>query len=107
MDPDDECTGSDQTFLDDKFVQHGGTHDKLPQVSCCGFTSPFCRRAKKLSKKKLRGGPGSGVNGESRAPGPGKVNLRQSLPTAGIIEESEGARGERGRVGQGWVGFRV
>ena len=35
------------------------------------------------------------------------VNLRQSLPAAGIIEESESARGERGRVGQGRVGFRV
>ena len=34
-------------------------------------------------------------------------NLRQSLPAAGIIEESESARGERGRVGQGRVGFRV
>ena len=33
--------------------------------------------------------------------------LRQSLPAAGIIEESESARGERGRVGQGRVGFRV
>ena len=32
---------------------------------------------------------------------------RQSLPAAGIIEESESARGERGRVGQGRVGFRV
>ena len=36
-----------------------------------------------------------------------KSNLRQSLPAAGIIEESESARGERGRVGQGRVGFRV
>ena len=35
------------------------------------------------------------------------INLRQSLPAAGIIEESESARGERGRVGQGRVGFRV
>ena len=34
-------------------------------------------------------------------------NLRQSLPAAGIIEESESAQGERGRVGQGRVGFRV
>ena len=34
-------------------------------------------------------------------------HLRQSLPAAGIIEESESARGERGRVGQGRVGFRV
>ena len=33
--------------------------------------------------------------------------LRQSLPAAGIIEESESARGERGKVGQGRVGFRV
>ena len=40
---------------------------------CCGFTSPLCRRAKK-AKKKLRDGPGWGVNGGSRAPGPGKVN---------------------------------
>ena len=29
------------------------------------------------------------------------------LTAAGIIEESESARGERGRVGQGRVGFRV
>ena len=36
-----------------------------------------------------------------------EVNLRQSLPAAGIIEESESAQGERGRVGQGRVGFRV
>ena len=36
-----------------------------------------------------------------------KKDLRQSLPAAGIIEESESARGERGRVGQGRVGFRV
>ena len=36
-----------------------------------------------------------------------KAYLRQSLPAAGIIEESESARGERGRVGQGRVGFRV
>ena len=35
------------------------------------------------------------------------AHLRQSLPAAGIIEESESARGERGRVGQGRVGFRV
>ena len=35
------------------------------------------------------------------------ANLRQSLPAAGIIEESESAQGERGRVGQGRVGFRV
>ena len=35
------------------------------------------------------------------------LNLRQSLPAAGIIEESESAQGERGRVGQGRVGFRV
>ena len=35
------------------------------------------------------------------------VNLRQSLPAAGIIEKSESARGERGRAGQGRVGFRV
>ena len=34
-------------------------------------------------------------------------NLRQSLPAAGIIEESESARGERGKVGEGRVGFRV
>ena len=37
----------------------------------------------------------------------GHIYLRQSLPAAGIIEESESARGERGRVGQGRVGFRV
>ncbi len=36
-----------------------------------------------------------------------EIYLRQSLPAAGIIEESESARGERGRVGQGRVGFRV
>ena len=36
-----------------------------------------------------------------------RTYLRQSLPAAGIIEESESARGERGRVGQGRVGFRV
>ena len=35
------------------------------------------------------------------------INLRQSLAAAGIIEESESAQGERGRVGQGRVGFRV
>ena len=34
-------------------------------------------------------------------------NLRQSLPAAGILEEYESARGERGKVGQGRVGFRV
>ena len=34
-------------------------------------------------------------------------DLRQSLPAAGIIEESESARGERGKVGQGRVGFRA
>ena len=38
---------------------------------------------------------------------PHTIYLRQSLPAAGIIEESESARGERGRVGQGRVGFRV
>ena len=38
---------------------------------------------------------------------PEVFDLRQSLPAAGIIEESESARGERGRVGQGRVGFRV
>ena len=31
------------------------------------------------------------------------VYLRQSLPTAGIIEECESTQGERGRVGQGRV----
>ena len=35
------------------------------------------------------------------------VYLRQSLPAAGTIEESESARGERGRVGQGRAGFRA
>ena len=34
-------------------------------------------------------------------------SLRQSLPAAGIIEESESARGEGGKVGKGRVGFRV
>jgi hypothetical protein len=34
-----------------------------------------------------------------------EFNLRQILPAAGIIEESESARGERGRVGQGRVGW--
>ena len=37
----------------------------------------------------------------------GVPNLRQSLPAAGIIGESESAWGEGGRVGQGRVGFRV
>ena len=45
--------------------------------------------------------------GGGRAVGTTTDNLRQSLPAAGIIEESESARGERGRVGQGRVGFRV
>ena len=50
-------------------------HLPLVHVSlcvCCSFTSPLCRRAKK-AKKNLRGGPGWGVNGESRAPGPGPL----------------------------------
>ena len=38
---------------------------------------------------------------------PSDANLRQIPPAAGIIEESESARGERGRVGQGRVGSRV
>ena len=45
-------------------------------------------------------------NGSTGSP-PSATDLRQSLPAAGIIEESESARGERGRVGQGRVGFRV
>ena len=60
-----------------------------------------------IRHEKGNGSWGSYQRGDALCGRAGLPYLRQSLPAAGIIEESESARGERGRVGQGRVGFRA
>ena len=65
------------------------------------------RRATQQGDLMVNTSRGPAQRATARAGGFLKLNLRQRLPAAGIIEESESARGERGKVGQGRAGFKV
>ena len=74
-------------------------------IQCCPDWAPLSNSvqstASKKSSKKLR------EVEKSRQFKANPAGMHACWPTAGIIEESESAWGERGRVGQGRVGFQV